>query len=399
MIIAPVRTEAQEKPENGALTVQTLEDFHSAEQTAARKPLSDVDESCRSKLEKYQQTSQAAGNLKGVLAAKQAIEDLDSGRPVSTSGDAEVAKIQNAYKVEHLKVGYACAKTLAKIDQDYLASLKKLVADLTKGGQIEQAVEVQKKVDQLNASLSESDSAGNPAVGSSDVEEWKKKALSEFPDLKNPSSQLSLRVRELKDSKALIPGYFSNPQWTYLLTKEASLSLQQARPATESNSQQPSQPIQERDAAAKERFLTLTDGKRLADQSDPIDAKQWDSLPGKEFTVNADSRRACETGITISQNECYLIISCPTDRWNTSPHRWSSVDFRGHLGVSELAANGMPYMQMCYSLDGGRLIGLVSNCLVDRPGSLLLAPSDREGGGGPGNNTGSIRVKVIRIEK
>ena len=90
----------------------------------------------------------------------------------------------------------------------------------------------------------------------------------------------------------------------------------------------------------------------------------------------------------------YLVLPCPTDRWNTSPHRWADVDFRGHL--EGRAVNGMPFMRLCYSLDGGRLMSLVDNYIIDEPGRLLLAPSDREGGGSL-NNTGSIRVKIIRI--
>jgi hypothetical protein len=52
--------------------------------------------------------------------------------------------------------------------------------------------------------------------------------MSEFPDLKDPNSKLGLRVRELKGAKASAPGYFSNPQWPYLLAKEADLSLRAA---------------------------------------------------------------------------------------------------------------------------------------------------------------------------
>jgi hypothetical protein len=167
------RVSAEAKPEDPALILQTLEDFHYAEQTTARKPVVAADASYRYRLEKYQKTSQAAGNLKAVLAAKQALDELDAGEPVSISGDAEVAKIQKAYTAERRRADAATGKALAKINQDYLASLRKLVTDLTKSGHIDQAVKVQEKVDELSSLLSQKDNATNPDAASSDTEEWK----------------------------------------------------------------------------------------------------------------------------------------------------------------------------------------------------------------------------------
>jgi hypothetical protein len=229
--MASVESGAQDKPENGAPTLQALEDSHSAQRAAARKPLREATESYRTKLEEYGKSSQVAGNLKAVLAAKQAIDDQDAGRPVTPSGDVELTKIQSAYAVELRKADAACAKAVAKVDRDQIESLKKLVASLTKDGRIEQAVSAQNKLDQLIVSLGEADSAVTVATGPSDIEEWKQRALSEFPDLGNPNSKLSLRVKELRDAKASIRGYFSNPQWPYLLTTEASLSLKPKAPS------------------------------------------------------------------------------------------------------------------------------------------------------------------------
>jgi hypothetical protein len=132
------------------LTLQTMEDFHSAEQAAARKPV---------------------------------------------------------------------------LDQDYSNSLKRLVADLTKKGEIEQAMEAQAKVDQLGTLPGKEPATAKPATEQAQSE-WKNKALAEFPELSNPNSPLSKRVQSLKELKRNQPSYFSNPQWPYLLTQEASKALE-----------------------------------------------------------------------------------------------------------------------------------------------------------------------------
>jgi hypothetical protein len=227
LAMAPVSSGAQDKPENGPLDLQELEDVRSAELVAARKPLRDADATYRAELEKYEKSSQADGNLKAVLAAKQAIEDLDIGKPVEPSGDTGLTKIQNAYAVKRGKADAACAKAIAKVDRIHIESLKKLVANLTKDNQIERAMGVQEKIDQLVASLNQNDRAEDPAAGASGIEEWKMKALSEFPELNNPNSDLSLRVKKLRHEKASVPGYFSNPQWPYLLAKEAEGTKQE----------------------------------------------------------------------------------------------------------------------------------------------------------------------------
>ena len=223
-ILPPQPAAAETKSDDVMLTLQTLADFHSAEQTVAQKPIMDADASYRSKLERIQKTAQDAGNLKSVLAAKQSITELDAGRPPLVSDDAEVAAIQKTYIAQRQKAEAESAKALAKVDQDYLATLKKLVADLTKAGKIEQAMEVQAKVDGLAAAATPQPGAATMTPGAEEIEIWKKKALDEFPALKQPESELANRVKTLSEKKkAINPSFFKNPQWPYLLAQEASL--------------------------------------------------------------------------------------------------------------------------------------------------------------------------------
>lgn len=216
---------AETKPDDITLTLQTLEDFHSAEQTNALKPVTSADESYRSKLEKFQKTAQDAGNLKSVLAAKEAITELDAGRPPLVSDDAGVAAIQKAHIALRQKAVADSAKAIAKIDQAYLASLKKLVVDLTKAGKIEQAMEAQAKMDALAAAPKPGAANANP--GTEEIEIWKKKALEEFPALRQPDSDLAKSVKTITERKKVTtPSYFKYPQWPYLLAKEVSLTLE-----------------------------------------------------------------------------------------------------------------------------------------------------------------------------
>lgn len=223
LTLLPVLLASADSNVDAALTLQTIELFHNAAKTEAMKPITELEESYRIKLENRQKAAQEAGNLKSLTSAKQAIDDLNAGRISALSEDPEVASIQKAYMVQRKQVGAACDKALAKAGQEHLASLKKLVVDLTKSGHIDQAQEVQAKADEIEASLVPKDAAAATApAGGPEVETWKNKALGEFPDLRNPNSKLSLRVKALKEDKASNPGYFSDPRWPYLLAQEAN---------------------------------------------------------------------------------------------------------------------------------------------------------------------------------
>jgi hypothetical protein len=216
------QSSADTKIAESAQSLQTLEDFYSAAQTVARKPIVAADESYLSKLEKYQRKSQDAGNLKSVLAAKQAIDDLNAGRTVVASEDTYVASTQKIYIAQHKKAEAEAKIGLAKADRDHLASMKKLVAELTKSGHIDEAVGIQAKIDEFSAIPHRNAGPEKTDVTAQELEIWKKKALEEFPDLKDPNSSLSKVVASLKEEKRSNPGYFSNPKWPYELAREAS---------------------------------------------------------------------------------------------------------------------------------------------------------------------------------
>ena len=213
-----------------ALYLQTLDDFHEVEQTEARNPMAKLDEKYRKELETYQKTVQAAGNLKSVIAARQALSDLDVGIPPTViSADTKVSKLQRDYLVQRKIAETESETALAIIDKNYLLSLNNLVVKLTKNGQIDRAMEIQTKVDQLAGQKIEESVPVETDVTSQELQVWINRAKKEFPALSNPQSELSLKMKVLKASKASNPRYFSNPQWPYLLTKEANSSLANTR--------------------------------------------------------------------------------------------------------------------------------------------------------------------------
>ncbi len=202
-------------------TLQTMEDFHEVELALIKEPLIKLETAYRENLADFQKKSQQAGDLNGVIAAKQAIDDLDAGRPPTPSTSNEIRTIQKNYTGNRQKIETECAKSTAKINQSHLDALRKMVSELTKQGEIENAMAVQKKVDELSAALP-SKPAVQPAGSAPETSEWKSKALEEFPELSNPSSDLSKRFQSLKDAKKITPGYFNDPKWPYLLAKEAN---------------------------------------------------------------------------------------------------------------------------------------------------------------------------------
>ena len=227
-----VSPKALAKPDPDYLaSLKKLEALHSADQARAQQPLATLQENYRKILEKYEGEAKTSGNYKSLFAVRGAIAvipDLGAGRAVVLSEDANIAKLEIAY-VNQRKIAEAVSlKALAKIDQDYLASLRNLATELAKAGQTEVAVKAQNAADQFAAQLKDANPA-NPTAESPELALWKKKALEEFPALKDPTSVLSQNVKALRETKErMSPGFSKNSQWPYLLAKEASLALQQA---------------------------------------------------------------------------------------------------------------------------------------------------------------------------
>jgi len=159
-----------------------------------------------------------------------------------------------------------------------------------------------------------------------------------------------------------------------------------------------SQATQERERHQSKESISILEAKAIASRVLALSEQEWLQLPGPVFTVSANPAVRCDTGIIVQRDSRYLFLPCPTDRWNTSPERWQGTDFRGH-DKKDRAANGMPFMRLCFVTEKSipRYV-LETPVVTGIEGTLRFVPSDVTGGGVNGNNTGSVRVKVISLK-
>ncbi len=217
---------------NTAENFQTLLDFQSIEIEAAKKPLADLDAKHRADLEKLQKDWQGAGNLESADAAEMALKALEEGRQPLISENASVAALQKNHLQNRQAVDLECQKALMKLDQDYLAKFTKLASDLDQAGNTTKSAEVRAHADSVNQRIK---AGGAGAIAkAAELAIWKKKALDEYPALADPKSALSLKVKSrVKELTVSNPSYLTNPQWPYLLAKEAGLALKTPEQAAE----------------------------------------------------------------------------------------------------------------------------------------------------------------------
>ena len=143
-------------------------------------------------------------------------------------------------------------------------------------------------------------------------------------------------------------------------------------------------PVETPPVKSRESTISATEAKQLADRVTRITQPEWDALKGIEVIVSADAKQKFATGLAIKDGEQYLVLPCVADRWNRHPQKWLDVDFCGHTSKPMRAGNGMPLLQLCYSIDNGPLLS-------------LLGPSDLSGECQMKSNRGSIRVKILQI--
>ncbi|MBC8872029.1 MAG: trypsin-like peptidase domain-containing protein [Planctomycetes bacterium] len=148
-------------------------------------------------------------------------------------------------------------------------------------------------------------------------------------------------------------------------------------------------------------FLTATtpdeEAMRLISGIDRLSESKWNQLGGYTVTVDAHPKKNSPTGIVIQEGEKYLVVPCPTDTWNSSPIFRRFVNYKGHRNVGYRTSSELPYVQLCYCNEKGKLISVLNNYIADQPGTLFLQPSDADGSGVADNNVGHVRVKILRI--
>ena len=166
VLIAGAHTAAADSGSNADLAaIQVMHDVSLAD---AAKPLTQLEDKYRKALEKRKTTAQDAGDLDGVLAFKAELDALDTGNQiVNPKNSGDLAKLRRIYQEHKAKLAPEVEAAVAKADKDYADQLNKLVTDLTKSGQTEEAVEVRVALDDFkDAQRSKSRKAATELAGS-----------------------------------------------------------------------------------------------------------------------------------------------------------------------------------------------------------------------------------------
>lgn len=191
VVIVAAHAPAADRDSNADLAaIQVMHDVSLAD---AAKPLTELEDKYRKALEKRKTTAQDAGDLDGVLAFKAELDALDTGNQiVNPRNSGDLAKLRRIYQEHKAKLAPEVEAAVAKADKDYADQLNKLVTDLTKSGQTEEAVKVRvalddfKEAQRAKRKADDSGLAAGPsgkAVGSSRSarEEALKKLLTSTP--------------------------------------------------------------------------------------------------------------------------------------------------------------------------------------------------------------------------
>jgi hypothetical protein len=136
--------------------------------TKAKAPLTELDDKYRGAVEKIRDEAKAAANTANRLEAEAALEEFaKSGTPNGESGHAAIARLEKIYLEQRPKVTEQIRPALVKAEQSYGQELKRMVEDLTKKGEIDQALLLKKEMDGVAGRVKSMQQGGGVAAGKS----------------------------------------------------------------------------------------------------------------------------------------------------------------------------------------------------------------------------------------
>jgi formylglycine-generating enzyme required for sulfatase activity len=125
---------------------------HTFEVAEALKPLDDLSAKYKKALEQQRERFQATGNLEGVIVVVRELDALEKGNTGEESHDADPAELvrhRGIFLREKLAINERLREPLARMHKQHTARLADLISELTRAGQIEQALRVQKVAEEL----------------------------------------------------------------------------------------------------------------------------------------------------------------------------------------------------------------------------------------------------------
>lgn len=112
------------------------------------------------------------------------------------------------------------------------------------------------------------------------------------------------------------------------------------------------------------------------------DSKRWETFPGTLMTINASSS---VVAATLEPSMSIYVIPHPTDTWATSDG-FKQHDFKG----SSTMQRELPHMALTYTCDNTTAVVDPTKSITGTGPVVLRANDDN-----PGNNVGTMRVKII----
>jgi len=124
---------------------------------------------------------------------------------------------------------------------------------------------------------------------------------------------------------------------------------------------------------------------------DKLTKDEWAKLPGSVIVVKA-ALGSVEVG-TLAANQSAILVPHPEDRWSIGPVK--DFPLTSYKGTDEKTYRDLPYSALVYDCGSG--IKLVDGAPITGPMHVTVHINDNIGG--YGDNTGSLRVKIVPVKR
>jgi hypothetical protein len=152
--LGAARAEEKELSPAVAMELDYVKSLAEDLRTKAKTPLTELDDKYRLAVEKIRDDAKASANTAGHLEAEAALEEFaKSGAPNGESGNPAIARLEKIYLEQRPKVTEQIRPALIKTEQSLGQELKRMVEELTKKGEIDQALILKKEMDSVASRL------------------------------------------------------------------------------------------------------------------------------------------------------------------------------------------------------------------------------------------------------
>lgn len=146
--LCPARAEEKKLSPSVEMELDYVRSLAEDLRTKARVPLTELDDKYRGAVEKIRDEAKASANTANRLEAEAALEEFaKSGTPNGESGHPGIARLEKIYLEQRPKVAEQIRPAIVKAEQSYGQELKRMVEELTKKGDIDQALLLKKEMD------------------------------------------------------------------------------------------------------------------------------------------------------------------------------------------------------------------------------------------------------------